>query len=87
MKKICLLRGLLLGIFLLGSVGVLFAGGIVERGSGNLITEEYDISDFSEIDVSGSWDVKITQGGYGVRVEVDDNILEYVKVERRGGTL
>lgn len=87
MKTIRLLKGLLLGIFLLGSAGILIAGGIVERGSGNLVTEEYDLRDFSEIDVSGSWDVTITRGTHRVRVEVDDNILEYVKVERRGETL
>jgi len=87
MKEVRLLRGLLLGFFLLGSVGILVAGGVVERGSGNLITEEYDIRDFTGFDVSGSWDVKITRGAYRVRVEVDDNILEYVKVERRGETL
>ncbi len=87
MKKIRLLRVLLLGIFLLGSAGILVAGGVVERGSGNLITEEFDIRDFTEFDVSGSWDVKITRGAYRVLVEVDDNILEYVKVERRGETL
>jgi len=82
-----LLRELLLGLFFLGSAWILVAGGVVERGSGNLITEEYNIRDFTDFDVSGSWDIKITRGTYRVRVEVDDNILEYVKVERRGETL
>jgi len=87
MKKDKTIRCLLLGLFLLSTVGILYAGGVMERGSGNLITEEFDFRDFTDFDVSGSWDVQIIQGPYGVSVAVDDNILKYVRVEKRGNTL
>lgn len=64
-----------------------FANGTAVTGSGNLVTKEFDILGFSSVDTSGSWKVTISEGPFKVSIEVDDNILEYVKVEKRGNAL
>lgn len=59
-----------------------------EKGSGNMATERREIGDFSKIDVSHVFQVEVTaQSNYSVEVEADDNLLQYVKTEVRGGTL
>ena len=87
MKIDKMIRCLLFGLFLLSTVGILYGGGILERGSGKLVTENFDFKNFTEIDVSGSWNIQLVEGSYSVEVEVDDNILEYVRVEKRGSSL
>lgn len=87
MNKERISRIWILGLFLLSTAGMLYGGGITETGSGKLVTEKYDLNNFTEIDVSGSWNIKIVKGPYDVVVEVDDNILEYVWVEKRGNSL
>lgn len=58
------------------------------RGSGDLITETRNVSNFDRISLSGSGNVIITQNGEeSLVVETDDNIMEYVTTEVRGGTL
>jgi hypothetical protein len=60
----------------------------VTRGSGDLVTETRDVSGFDSIALSGSGEVIITQGeGESLTIETDDNIMEHVKAEVRGGTL
>ena len=87
MKKERIIRIWFLGLFLLSTAGILYGGGIMERGSGKLVTENFDFKNFTEIDVSGSWNIQIVEGSYDVEVEVDDNIIEYVRVEKRGSSL
>lgn len=87
MKKIHISRCPFLSVFLLITASIAFGRGIVEQGSGRLVTKDYAIRDFDGIDVSGSWNVKISQGAYRVSVEVDDNILDYIRVEKRGSIL
>jgi hypothetical protein len=58
------------------------------RGSGKLITENRPVSNFDRVTLSGSGRVIITQNGEeSLVVETDDNIMEYVTTEVRGGTL
>ena len=58
------------------------------RGSGNLITESRDISNIDRVDLNGSGNVIITQGGEeSLTVETDDNMMQYVSTEVRDGTL
>jgi hypothetical protein len=58
------------------------------RGSGDLITESGDVSDFDRVSLTCSGDVVITQGEEeSLTIETDDNIIEYVMVEVRSGTL
>jgi hypothetical protein len=58
------------------------------RGSGNLITETRQVSNFDSIELSGSGEVTIIQGGSeSLTVETDDNVMEHVKAEVESGTL
>ncbi|MGH9949943.1 MAG: GIN domain-containing protein, partial [Pyrinomonadaceae bacterium] len=58
------------------------------RGSGNIGTENRNISGFKGIDVSGVFQVEIVaQKDFGVQIETDDNLLEYVKTEVDDGIL
>ncbi|HEV8270165.1 MAG TPA: head GIN domain-containing protein [Chitinophagaceae bacterium] len=58
------------------------------RGSGNIITQNRTESGFNSIDVSGAIDVYIKQDSTtSVKVEADDNILEYIEVHTSGSTL
>ena len=73
---------------------IIFAGGCREiagervRGSGHVTTESRTASGFNSIDVSGAIDVYIKQDSTtSVKVEADDNILEYIEVRTNGSTL
>ena len=58
------------------------------RGSGHVITENRNETGFNSIDVSGAIDVYIKQDSTtSVKVEADDNILEYIEVHTDGSTL
>lgn len=68
-------------------VSVLSACNVV-RGSGDVISESREVSGFDSVDLSGAGDVIITQGeGESLTIETDDNIMEYITSEVRGGTL
>ena len=57
-------------------------------GSGVAATESRNVSEFKGIDVGGVFQVEVTAGkDYGVVVEADDNLLQYVKTEVSGGVL
>jgi len=60
----------------------------VIQGSGNLITETRQVSNFDRIGLSGAGKVIITQdGGESLSIETDDNVMEHVKAEVEGGIL
>jgi hypothetical protein len=60
----------------------------VIQGSGNVVTEDRQVTNFDRIALEGSGDVVITQGGSeSLTVETDDNVIEQVKTEVEGGTL
>ena len=59
-----------------------------EKGSGNVASEKREVGEFSKIDVSHVFQVEvIAQSEYAVEVEADDNLLQFIKTEVRGGTL
>jgi hypothetical protein len=61
---------------------------IGEMGSGNVIREERKVSSFNGIDVSGAFDVILTQGtANSVIVEADDNLMELIRTEVHGSIL
>ena len=81
-------------IALFSLVILVFASGCREiagervRGSGHIITENRTATGFNSIDVSGAIDVYIKQDSTtSVKVEADDNILEYIEVHTDGSTL
>jgi hypothetical protein len=58
------------------------------KGSGTLKTETRDVSGFDEIKASNAVNVEISVGSdFGVTVEADDNLLQYIKTETSGDTL
>lgn len=58
------------------------------RGSGNVISETRDVSDFSEIAVLGSADVVVVvDGSESLTVEAEDNIMPLLRIEVRNGRL
>ena len=64
-----------------------FAPNVV-RGSGKVVEEERDVSDFNKILVTGAGDVIVTQGSKeSLTVETDDNLQEYIVTEVNGDTL
>jgi hypothetical protein len=57
-------------------------------GSGNVITEERSVKDFTGIEVSGAFKVYLSQGEeVGLLIEADDNVMPYIETNVRGGTL
>jgi len=57
-------------------------------GSGNTIIVTREYSDFNKIDISDAIDVIITQGNtYSIEIEVDDNLVHYLKTSKSGNTL
>lgn len=62
--------------------------GSLVTGSGNLATREMDISDFDRINISHTFQVEITRSDiFRVSVTADDNLDEYLEVEKSGSTL
>ena len=61
-------------------------GGI--EGSGNVVAQDMAISGFNKVEVESTFDVTISAGAtYMVKVEADDNLLEYLDVKKSGETL
>ena len=59
-----------------------------EQGNGNVVKQERKVAAFNAIDVSGAFDVYITQGSVqSVFVEADDNLLPLIRTEVKGSTL
>jgi hypothetical protein len=59
----------------------------VIKRSGDLVTEEYSFTDFSQLEI-GMFDAEVRQGeGYSVVLEMDKSLLDHVQVTREGETL
>ncbi len=57
-------------------------------GSGNLETEEYPFTDFTEVEISSAFEFEIDRSGScSVNVTADDNVIDYVQVSQEGQTL
>jgi hypothetical protein len=81
----------LVGITIFGIIltacAVPFAPRLV-RGSGDVVEVERRVSGFDSILVSGAGRVIVTQGDEEyLTIETDDNLIEYIETEVRGGTL
>lgn len=58
------------------------------KGSGNVISEDRDISGFSKISISGSGNLYIEQGSSeSLTIEAEDNIIPLIITELSGDTL
>jgi len=58
------------------------------RGSGNVVTEERQVSGFDKVEINGAGELYIEQGETeALTVEADDNVMEYITTEVVGDTL
>lgn len=86
MKKMQFTLVLVCLVMLMASCG--FIGGERVRGDGNWQSQERQVGNFKDIKVSGAADVHLTQGeSKPIRIEVDQNLLEYIEVYVEGTTL
>lgn len=57
-------------------------------GSGNVVTKERDLKDFTKIEVSRALDCEVYQSdNFKVEVIADDNLVNHIKTEVRNGKL
>ena len=57
-------------------------------GSGDLVTEEKDFSDFTIVEVGSGFEVEITQSSsYSINITADDNLFDHIQVSKTGDTL
>jgi len=57
-------------------------------GSGNLVTQEFNFSDFTRVGVGHAFEVEVVQAdSYRVSITADDNLFEYIRVSKAGKTL
>lgn len=58
------------------------------RGSGNVVTEDRQVSGFKSVDVGGVFTVEVVAGKeFSVQVEADDNLLPLISTEVDNGVL
>jgi hypothetical protein len=75
---------------LLFTIVIVFASCSVlgERGNGNVVKQERKVSAFNAIEVSGAFDVYLSQGStQSVIVEADENLMSLIRTEVSGSTL
>lgn len=78
-----LLTILTLVVLLLSACGASYV-----RGSGNVITEDRNVSGFNGLNMAGYGEVIITQGdAESLTIETDENLLQYIQTEVRNNTL
>lgn len=74
--------------FTMTLTALLFTACLGKRGSGNLITEEREVSDFDRVELASDGELMLTQGGSeSLIIEAEDNVMSYITSEVRGGTL
>jgi hypothetical protein len=57
-------------------------------GSGEVVTQEEEISGFDKVEVSQAFQADISQGEtFSVVIRIDDNLVEYLDVGKQGSTL
>ena len=57
-------------------------------GSGELVTEEKDFTDFTIVEVGWGFEVEINQSdSYSISITADDNMFDYIEVSQTGDTL
>ena len=62
--------------------------GCTTTGLGGLVTEEKNFTDFTHVEVEGSFEVEITQSdSFSTTISADSNFFDYVAVAKEGETL
>ena len=89
------MKRLMILVLALAGLIALFAGcgddeGDAEaiRGSGNVVTQNMALADFTSVEAANAFEVEITQSDtFAVTIRVDDNILDLLDVSKEGDTL
>jgi hypothetical protein len=90
MKKTIIIIVLVVAVAILCTLLILNLRGWpgVLIGSGNLETEAYAFTNFTEVEISSAFEFEIKQSSsYSINVTADDNVLDYVRVSQDGQTL
>jgi hypothetical protein len=88
MKKAIIIAAIVTAVSVIIAVLILrgLPGGLV--GSGNLDTEQYGFTNFTEVEIGSAFEFEIKQSGsYSINVTADDNVMDYVQVSQDGQTL
>ncbi len=64
-----------------------YANGRHVSGDGHVTTEQRSVTGFSGVETHGSIDIIATQGNYNVKVETDQNLLQYIETVIQDGRL
>ncbi|MEL6982504.1 MAG: DUF2807 domain-containing protein [Actinomycetota bacterium] len=60
----------------------------IETGSGETVTETYDISEFTELEVSSAFDVEVEIGDEAsLVIDIEEDVLDRLEVEQDGDRL
>jgi hypothetical protein len=77
---------LLCAVSLSGCCGSLLPGRIT--GSGTVVTQDYDISGFDQVEIHDGFQAEISVGDtFAVQLKVDENLLDHLDVLKMGSTL
>jgi hypothetical protein len=58
------------------------------EGSGNLTTKTFDFSDFIRVEAANGIQLELSHSGtFNVEITADDNVIEYIEVNKSGNTL
>lgn len=88
MKAKSKLHWLIVGLSLLTLAALAGCRSKMVMGSGNVVTREFEFSDFDAVSIGYTFGGTITQGDdYRVVVHIDDNLERYLQVEQSGGRL
>jgi len=88
MKKTIIIIAIVAAVAVICTLLILrgWPGGLI--GSGNLETEEYAFTNFTEVEISSAFEFEIKQSSsYNISVTADDNVMDYVQVSKVGQTL
>ncbi len=80
MKKRFLIAALILVLVLLASLAGCSRAGSALNGSGKIISQEIDVTDFNSLNARGAFVLKVNQAdSYKVSLSIDDNLTSRVK--------
>lgn len=87
-KKAIIIIAIVAAVAVICTLAILrgWPGGLI--GSGNLETEEYAFTNFTEVKISSAFEFEIKQSSsYSINITADDNLIDYVQVSKDGQTL
>ena len=87
-RRFAPLIALLLMLVVACDISISVGDGDAIEGSGELVTESYDFSGFTAVELSHTFDATITgSDAFAVSITFDDNLRDVLEVEVRGSTL